>query len=143
MILTPVDNTDADALSVVKEMWQTAGATVEQLGVEEHDQILAATSHLPHILAFELVSTLSNSAVSENVFNYAAGGFQDFTRIASSDPVMWRDICLKNKDAILGMLGEFEGRLAELKKQMLNDDAEAILESFTEAKEARDKAMNR
>ncbi len=143
VILTPVDNTDADALSVVKEMWQTAGATVEQLGVEEHDQILAATSHLPHILAFELVSTLSNSAVSENVFNYAAGGFQDFTRIASSDPVMWRDICLKNKDAILGMLGEFEGRLAELKKQMLNDDAEAILESFTEAKEARDKAMNR
>ncbi len=142
VILTPVKNTDAEALATVKEMWQTTGATVEQLGVEEHDQILAATSHLPHILAFELVSTLSNSAVSDNVFNYAAGGFQDFTRIASSDPVMWRDICLQNKQAILAMLGEFEGRLSELKKQMLDDDAEAILESFTAAKAARDNAMN-
>ena len=147
VILTPVESingsnaTDPDALATITKMWQSTGATVELLGVEEHDQILAATSHLPHILAFELVSTLSNSAVSNNVFNYAAGGFQDFTRIASSDPVMWRDICLENKDAILGMLGEFEGRLTTLKKHMVENNSDAILQSFGDAKAARDKAV--
>lgn len=144
VILTPVDSpqpTDPEALAIITEMWQATGATVEQLGVEEHDHILAATSHLPHVLAFELVSTLTNSAVSENVFHYAAGGFEDFTRIASSDPVMWRDICLQNKGAILDMLGAFEGRLKTLKKHMLADDSEAILASFAAAKAARDEAV--
>ncbi len=141
VILTPAEHTDPEALATIKHMWENTGATVELLGVKEHDQILAATSHLPHILAFELVSTLSNSAVSDNVFNYAAGGFQDFTRIASSDPVMWRDICLQNKDAVLGMLGEFEERLTKLKRQIRDDDAEAILQSFTAAKMARDEAV--
>ncbi|MEE9302294.1 MAG: prephenate dehydrogenase/arogenate dehydrogenase family protein [Thiotrichaceae bacterium] len=141
VILTPTDHTDPEALSAIQRMWETAGAAVEHLGVEEHDQILAATSHLPHVLAFELVSTLSNSAVSDNVFNYAAGGFQDFTRIASSDPVMWRDICLHNKEAILGMLGEFEERLDELKTQIIEADGKAILETFAAAKAARDDAV--
>ena len=141
VILTPLENTDPEALATITDMWKATGAQVELLGVEEHDQILAATSHLPHILAYELVSTLSNSAVSANVFHYAAGGFQDFTRIASSDPVMWRDICLQNKPAILSMLEEFETHMGVLKSQIIEDDGEAILETFTAAKMARDKAM--
>ncbi len=141
VILTPVDNTDSEALDSVTEMWQMTGAIVEQLGVEEHDQILAATSHLPHILAYEFVNTLSSSAVNENVFNYAAGGFQDFSRIASSDPVMWRDICLQNKQALLGVITEFEQHLHELKQDISNDEDEAILQRFASAKAVRDKAV--
>jgi prephenate dehydrogenase len=142
-ILTPVDNTDAEALTTVIEMWQSAGAIVEQLGVEEHDQILAATSHLPHVLAYELVTTLSHSAVSDNVFNYAAGGFEDFSRIASSDPVMWRDICLENKQALLGMITEFEQHLDQLKNHIVQGDGDAILRLFTDAKITRDSVINR
>ena len=139
VILTPVENTDPEALTTIVNMWQSAGAIVEQLGVEEHDQILAATSHLPHVLAYELISTLSHSAVSDNVFNYAAGGFEDFSRIASSDPVMWRDICLENKQALLGMITEFEQHLDQLKSHIINDNGEAILQVFSEAKATRDR----
>ena len=141
VILTPVDDTDLEALATITEMWQTTGAIVEQLGVEEHDQILAATSHLPHILAYEFVNTLSSSAVNDNVFNYAAGGFQDFSRIASSDPVMWRDICLQNKQALLGIIMEFEQHLHELKQHINEGEGDAILQRFAAAKAVRDKAV--
>lgn len=142
VILTPVAETNSDAITTVTEMWQAAGAIVETLGVEEHDLTLAATSHLPHVLAYELVSTLAQSDVSEDIFRYAAGGFQDFTRIASSDPVMWRDICLENRDAILTMLDEFTDNLKVLRKDIADGNAEAIFEEFSLAKDARDQAID-
>lgn len=141
VILTPVADTNPEALATVTKMWQTAGAIVETLNVEEHDLTLAATSHLPHVLAYELVSTLAQSDVSADIFRYAAGGFQDFTRIASSDPVMWRDICLENRDAILTMLDEFTDNLQVLRKDIAESNAEAIYEEFSLAKDARDQAM--
>lgn len=141
VILTPVKNSDPEAVAAITEMWQITGAIVEQLGVEEHDQILAATSHLPHILAYEFVTTLSQTAVSDNVFNYAAGGFQDFSRIASSDPVMWRDICIQNKQALLEIITEFEGHLHELKQHIKGENGEAVLQRFSSAKEIRDNAI--
>lgn len=141
VILTPTETTNNDALQTIREMWQATGAIVEHLGIEEHDQVLAATSHLPHILAYQLVSTLAHAEVTENIFKYAAGGFEDFTRIASSDPVMWRDICLQNKTAILSMLDKYEAELLTLKKHIEKMDGERILSTFEQAKAIRDQAM--
>ena len=101
VILTPTEATSAAALAQVRDMWSGAGAEVVELGVTQHDAILAATSHLPHMLAYALVDALSNSALSDDIFRFAAGGFRDFTRIASSDPIMWRDIALANRDELL------------------------------------------
>ncbi len=141
VILTPTETTDCNALNTVIQMWQATGAKVEQLGIEEHDQVLAATSHLPHLLAFQLVSTLAHSEVTEDIFKYAAGGFEDFSRIASSDPVMWRDICLQNKTAILSMLDRFESGLSALKQYIEHEDGDKILTIFQKAKAARDRAI--
>lgn len=141
VILTPITDTNTEAIATVTTMWKTVGATVETLGVEEHDLTLAATSHLPHVLAYELVSTLAQSDVSNDIFRYAAGGFQDFTRIASSDPVMWRDICLENRDAILTMLDEFTDNLHVFRQDIEEQNSDAIYEEFSLAKNARDRAM--
>jgi len=141
VILTPVSSTSPDALETVRLMWKATGAVVETLAVQQHDYILAATSHLPHILAYELVSTLANSAVSDDIFRYAAGGFQDFTRIASSDPVMWRDICLENKAAILVVLDEFQQNLAGLRQHIEQSDGSSLLTSFEQAKRERDRIL--
>lgn len=141
VILTPVSDSYQHAVEKVTSMWQACGATVETLDVEIHDQILAATSHLPHILAYELVATLAECEESERVFNYAAGGFQDFTRIASSDPVMWRDVCLENKTAVLDMIVQFENKLGGLKAMIEQQDGDAILKEFLMAKMARDRML--
>ena len=141
VILTPIQSTSPEALRVVCSMWEATGAIVETLAVQQHDYILAATSHLPHILAYELVSTLANSAVSDDIFRYAAGGFQDFTRIASSDPVMWRDICLENKTAILRVLDEFQQNLAGLRQNIEQGDGSSLLTSFEQAKCERDRIV--
>jgi prephenate dehydrogenase len=139
VILTPLENTDADALQRVREMWQIAGAEVESLSVEQHDAVLAATSHLPHILAFSFVNSLAESGQKDKVFHYVAGGFKDFSRIASSDPIMWRDICLENKQAILSALDDYQKNLSNLAKLISSEDSEALLEAFTRAKTERDK----
>ncbi|MCK5725917.1 MAG: prephenate dehydrogenase/arogenate dehydrogenase family protein [Thiotrichaceae bacterium] len=141
IILTPVSDSDQTAIDKVTAMWEACGASVECLDVKVHDQILAATSHLPHILAYELVATLVDCEESDRVFNYAAGGFQDFTRIASSDPVMWRDICIENKTAVLNMIDLFENRLKNLKVMINHQDGDAIVEEFSLAKTARDKML--
>ncbi len=141
VILTPVQTTNPEAINKVKQMWQTTGAMVEMLEVKQHDYILAATSHLPHILAYELVSTLAHSEVSDDIFHYAAGGFQDFTRIASSDPVMWRDICLENKAAILTVLDEYQANLTQLRQYIDEANSESILERFQQAKDERDRFL--
>ena len=138
VLLTPIAQTSPEAVSVVKALWQLAGATVESLSPEHHDRVLAATSHLPHVLAYALVDTLATHQQAEEIFRYAAGGFKDFTRIASSDPVMWRDVCLSNRDAILRSIDDLDSHLQSLRNAIAGSDAEAIEQTFIRSKAARD-----
>uniref|UniRef100_UPI0025EE3AA4 prephenate dehydrogenase n=1 Tax=uncultured Thiocystis sp. TaxID=1202134 RepID=UPI0025EE3AA4 len=114
VILTPLPDTDPDALARVQAMWETCGAEVTLMSVAHHDEVLAATSHLPHMLAFGLVDALARMRENDEIFRYAAGGFRDFTRIASSNPVMWRDICLANREALSAMLARFGVEMTDL-----------------------------
>ncbi len=139
VLLTPLPETNPDALAKVRRLWEIAGAEVEEMAVAHHDAVLAATSHLPHMLAFGLVDCLARLEDSGEIFRYAAGGFRDFTRIASSDPVMWRDICLHNRDALLRVMTRFEAEMAELKKAVEQGDADGLSEIFARAKAARDR----
>ncbi len=138
VILTPLPYTDADAVARVESMWAVTGAMLEKMPVDLHDQVLAATSHLPHVLAFSLVDTLLNMPQREDILRYAAGGFRDFTRIASSDPVMWRDICLANSDAILAMIDAFQNNLGEFAAMIRVQNGEALHRRMEKAKQARD-----
>jgi len=141
VILTPLDETSDNALQRVRELWSCSGATISETTVDHHDKILAATSHLPHLLAYTLVDTLANMDDSEEIFRYAAGGFRDFTRIASSDPVMWRDICGANKTAILDVLERYESQLKILKKMLSEDKVDDAIEIFSRAKKVRDRLV--
>lgn len=139
VILTPVDDcTNVQATQKVREMWESAGAIVSEMSAEHHDNVLAMTSHLPHMLAFGLVDGLAQLDDAEEIFQFAAGGFRDFTRIASSDPVMWRDICLHNGKAILQALSVYQNDLDQLKAAIEKQDANKIQTIFTSAKSARD-----
>ena len=139
VILTPVESTDPRATDRVRAMWEAAGAEVVEMDPVHHDAILAATSHLPHLLAFTLVDSLVRLADQQELFEYAAGGFRDFTRIASSDPVMWRDICLANHDAIQLLIEHFMNDLESVNQAVQKQDGERLLELFTNAKDARDR----
>ncbi|GAB2518336.1 bifunctional prephenate dehydrogenase/3-phosphoshikimate 1-carboxyvinyltransferase [Microbulbifer agarilyticus] len=138
IILTPLENTAAEHVQRIERMWQAVGAEVLSMPVAEHDEVLAATSHLPHVIAFGLVDTLAHDAENENIFRYAAGGFRDFTRIASSDPVMWRDIMLANRDAILKSIDLYTSNLGSLRSAIASGDSEHLMGVFTRAKAARD-----
>lgn len=138
VILTPIPATDVDAVARIEAMWKVAGALVEQMPVALHDQVLAATSHLPHVLAFSLVDTLLGMAQREDILRYAAGGFRDFTRIASSDPVMWRDICLTNQSAILEVIAAFQKNLGHFAALIAAGDGNALHDTMERAKQARD-----
>ena len=138
VVLTPQDNTDKAALELVTKMWQATGAVVSTMDVKHHDDVLAATSHLPHLLAFALVDTLAALDEKAEIFQYAAGGFRDFTRIASSDPQMWHDICVNNRDAILKILKRFQTDLDQLGQAIENNDRDYILDVFKRAKASRD-----
>jgi prephenate dehydrogenase len=138
VILTPLPETSRDAVVRVRAMWEAAGAIVNEMEVVHHDEVLAATSHLPHILAFALVESLARMSEQREIFEYAAGGFRDFTRIASSDPVMWRDICLANSEAILAMIARFDEDVARLAKAIGERDGDRLLAIFKDAKTARD-----
>ena len=120
-------------------MWEAAGARVSEMEAAHHDAVLAATSHLPHVLAFALVESLARLGDREEIFAYAAGGFRDFTRIASSDPVMWRDICLANGPAIQAMIERFIEDLKVIDGALQAQDGARLLEIFTSAKQARDR----
>jgi prephenate dehydrogenase len=126
------------ATDTVKTMWQTVGAEVYEMDVEQHDVVLAATSHLPHVLAFNLVGMLAQRDDCDEVLRYAAGGFRDFSRIASSDAVMWRDICLGNQTAILGLLAEYQAGLTQLEQAIKAGQGEYLVDVFERAKKARD-----
>ncbi len=138
VIITPLSDTDSAAFAKVSRMWEKTGAVVENMSVEHHDSVLAATSHLPHLLAYSLVDTLAKMETSTEIFRFAAGGFRDFTRIASSNPRMWRDICLANQKAILEMLAHFNYDLADLTDAVSSGDANRIENIFSRAKVARD-----
>lgn len=142
IILTPDQDTNPDATRIIENMWLATGAEVEQMSVEHHDHILAATSHLPHMLAFSLVSHLSKMSDQHEIFSYAAGGFRDFTRIASSDPVMWRDICMANGDALLELIDGYKLELDEISKSIREHDSETLFELFRDAKHTRDQLRN-
>jgi prephenate dehydrogenase len=142
VILTPLPETEAAALAAVEAMWRQCGAEVTRMSVTHHDEILAATSHLPHMLAFSLVDSLARLKENDEMFRYAAGGFRDFTRIASSNPVMWRDICLANRIPLDAMLKRFADELRELASLLEQGDGEGLLAIFERAKQARDKYVD-
>ena len=130
--------TNKSALEQVRQMWQQAGADVFEMEVEHHDVVLAATSHLPHVLAFNLVGMLAQREDCDEVLRYAAGGFRDFSRIASSDAVMWRDICLGNRSAILELLQQYRSGLDKIEQAIRQDDGDYLIDIFGRAKRARD-----
>ncbi|MDD2815910.1 MAG: prephenate dehydrogenase/arogenate dehydrogenase family protein [Thiotrichaceae bacterium] len=139
IVLTPTAETDKQALHQVSEYWLKTGANVIEMSAEQHDLILAATSHLPHVLAFTVVNTLAGMQTEEDVFQFAAGGFRDFSRIASSDPQMWHDICLSNPQAILSIIESFEQHLHQLRDAVIQKDSHRLLALLRHAKTLRDK----
>lgn len=142
VILTPLAENAPEVVARVNAMWAACGAEVTEMTVEHHDEVLAATSHLPHMLAFGLVDMLADMKENDEIFRYAAGGFRDFTRIASSNPVMWRDICLANRGALGPMLAAYAQRLDQLATLIGTADEEALLQIFANAKTARDRFID-
>ncbi len=142
VILTPLPSSAPEALRRVERMWRACGAEVTEMSVAHHDEVLAATSHLPHMLAFSLVDTLARMKANDEIFRYAAGGFRDFTRIASSNPVMWRDICVANRDALAQVMDRYIDEMSELADTIRQGDGERLLEIFSRAKAARDRYVD-
>ncbi|MCG6967630.1 MAG: prephenate dehydrogenase/arogenate dehydrogenase family protein [Chromatiaceae bacterium] len=142
VILTPLAENDPAAVARVRAIWEACGAEVAEMSVQHHDEVLAATSHLPHMLAFGLVDMLARLKENDEIFRYAAGGFRDFTRIASSNPVMWRDICIANRAALGPMLAAFADEMNELAARISAADGEALLAIFERAKAARDRYVD-
>ncbi|MGP4691190.1 prephenate/arogenate dehydrogenase family protein [Agrobacterium cavarae] len=138
-IFTPLPGTDAAALDRLKGFWLALGSRVDEMDPEHHDKVLAIVSHLPHIIAYNIVGTADDlSAVTESeVIKYSASGFRDFTRLAASDPTMWRDICLHNKDAILEMLARFSEDLAYLQRAIRWGEGDKLFELFTRTRAVR------
>jgi prephenate dehydrogenase len=136
VVLTPLPENSSSDVERVEAAWKTAGANVSRMRADEHDAVLATVSHLPHLLAFALVHDVAQRKNSEQLFSFAAGGFRDFTRIASSHPEMWRDICVANRDLLLAEVKRFSSKLEEI-KQLLDHPAE-LEKLFAEARAARD-----
>jgi cyclohexadieny/prephenate dehydrogenase len=138
-ILTPPPDTDADAVARLKRFWEACGSSVEIMTPEHHDLVLAITSHVPHLIAYNIVGTASDleTVTEKEVVKFSASGFRDFTRIAASDPTMWRDVFLNNKDAVLEMLGRFNEDLAALQRAIRWGDGDALFELFTRTRAIR------
>jgi cyclohexadieny/prephenate dehydrogenase len=138
-ILTPAAGTDAQAVERVKTLWQRAGMLIETMDAAHHDQVLAITSHLPHLIAYTIVGTATDleEHLKSEVIKYSAGGFRDFTRIAASDPVMWRDVFLNNREAVLEMLGRFSEDLTAVQRAIRRGEGDTLHEIFSRARELR------
>ena len=138
-ILTPLNNTDSDALARLTKFWEACGSNVDTMEPEHHDLVLAIVSHLPHLIAYNIVGTASDleTVTKSEVIKYSASGFRDFTRLAASDPTMWRDVCLSNKDAILEMLARFSEDLSALQRAIRWGDGEALFNLFTRTRSIR------
>jgi len=142
LILTPTEQADPGFLFVAQEFWQTIGSDVSLMSVEQHDAVLAATSHLPHILAFSLVDLLGKKDETVDIFKYAAGGFKDFTRIASSDPTMWLDICMANKEQIIPLIQELCTELQGINQMLEQNQSQELYDTFTYARNARQRFLD-
>lgn len=142
LIITPTKVTSPEALGLVQDFWRALGASVSIMDIEHHDAVLAATSHLPHILAFALVDLLARKDEQNEIFKYAAGGFKDFTRIASSDPGMWLDICLANKNEIVQLIRQLQGEMEDIALMLEKNDSEQLFDIFSNAKNARQRFLN-
>ncbi|HEX9645893.1 MAG TPA: prephenate/arogenate dehydrogenase family protein [Alphaproteobacteria bacterium] len=138
-VLTPTADTDRRAVERVAALWRAAGSTVDLMSAEHHDTVLAITSHIPHLIAYNIVSTVADleDRTKLEVIKYAAGGFRDFTRIAASDPVMWRDVFLNNRTAVLEMLATFNEDLARLQRAIRRNEGEVLEKIFTETRAIR------
>jgi prephenate dehydrogenase len=139
VILTPLEENKQDDVEMISQMWKLCGASVVELPVDYHDQVLAATSHLPHVLAYALVDTLASMSEQDDIFRFSAGGFRDFTRIASSHPGMWTDICLANELNLLDMIEEFKIHLDEIAELLNKQDKQGLQQLFNKVKVTRDK----
>ncbi|WP_206078984.1 prephenate/arogenate dehydrogenase family protein [Allomesorhizobium camelthorni] len=138
-IFTPLPGTDAAALEKLSEFWRRCGSNIDTMDPEHHDMVLAIVSHLPHIIAYNIVGTADDleAVTKTEVIKYSASGFRDFTRLAASDPTMWRDVCLHNKDAILEMLARFSEDLASLQRAIRWGDGEKLFDMFTRTRAVR------
>lgn len=139
VVITPLPQNRRPALEQVESAWKACGANVSRMDPEEHDAVLATVSHLPHVLAYALVHGVAKRNNSEQLFSFAAGGFRDFTRIASSHPEMWRDICLANRDRVLQELKSYANELGTIRKLIQKGDAAALEKLFAVARDARNK----
>ncbi len=139
VVLTPLEGTEPGAIALVRSAWESCGASVSEMRPREHDAVLAAVSHLPHVLAYALVDQVARHKNAKQLFSFAAGGFRDFTRIAASHPEMWRDICLANKKALLAELERYGGGLERVKRMLKRGDARALEALFSGARAARDR----
>lgn len=138
VILTPEPDTSRDAVEKVRAMWEAAGAEVRYLNAEKHDSVLAASSHFPHVLAYALVDMLVRRDDHRDIFDFAAGGFRDFTRIAGSDVTMWRDICVNNREPLIALLEDYRQNLGDIMKAIENGDAQWLMDTFERARHARE-----
>ena len=138
-ILTPLPGADAAAVARLEAFWRACGSNVERMAPDHHDLVLAITSHLPHLIAYNIVATAADleEVTDSEVIKFSAGGFRDFTRIAASDPTMWRDVFLNNKPAVLEMLGRFSEDLALLQRAIRWNDGETLFDLFTRSREIR------
>ncbi len=138
-ILTPLEGTDATAIERLKTFWEACGSRLDTMDPAHHDRVLAIVSHLPHLIAYNIVGTASDleEVTNSEVIKYSASGFRDFTRLAASDPTMWRDVCLHNKDAILEMLARFSEDLASLQRSVRWGDGDALFDLFTRTRAVR------
>jgi prephenate dehydrogenase len=142
VILTPLKNTSPHAIKRVEHFWQSLGARVSEMEPAHHDEVLAATSHLPHVLAFALTYMLGKKDEQKEIFQYAAGGFRDFTRIASSDPKMWLDICLANRREIVPLIDQFREELSVVAGLISSGAAEELFSLFADARGARQRFLD-
>jgi prephenate dehydrogenase len=138
-VLTPLAENDEGAVKVVDQTWSSCGAHITRMDPDEHDAVLAAVSHLPHLLAFALVHDVARRENSAQLFSFAAGGFRDFTRIASSHPEMWRDICIANRDRLLHELKAYSRELGSVQKLLEAGDGAGLERLFASARDARNK----
>jgi len=143
VVLTPIAENPPDEVARIEKLWQACGANVTRMDAEEHDSVLAAVSHLPHLLAFALVHEVAQRANAGQLFAYAAGGFRDFTRIASSHPEMWRDISVANRDRLVFEIEEYEKKMRTVKALLKAGDGAGLERLFAEAREARDQWLKR
>jgi prephenate dehydrogenase len=142
VVLAPLEENKREDIETLAGLWTAVGARVSRMTPQEHDEVFAAVSHLPHLLAFALVSDLGARADAAKLFGYAAGGFRDFTRIASSDPEMWRDICVANRDRLLHELHLYEKKLKDTGHMLETADAPALEKLFADARAARERWLN-